>query len=107
MIHNSDVFVPGINHQLLWYSTLQWKFNQNSTIFIQENAFENVVCKMAAILSRGRWVNVFYVLVDGVLYPSAVVISAIYLFLFCKDAPWGTFAQVTDIHLTGHHGRTV
>ena len=36
---------------------LQWNFNQNSTIFIQENAFENVVCKMVAILSRGRWVN--------------------------------------------------
>ena len=26
-------------------------------IFIQENAFENVICKMSAILSQGRWVN--------------------------------------------------
>ena len=26
-------------------------------IFIQENAFEIVVCQVAAILSRGRWVN--------------------------------------------------
>ena len=25
--------------------------------FIPENAFENVMCEMAAILSRGRWVN--------------------------------------------------
>ena len=31
---------------------LQWNLNQNSYIFIQENAFENVVWKMAAILSR-------------------------------------------------------
>ena len=26
-------------------------------IFIQENAFENVVCNVAAILSRPQWVN--------------------------------------------------
>ena len=31
---------------------LQWNFNQNHNIFIQENAFENVVWKTAAILSR-------------------------------------------------------
>ena len=30
---------------------LQWNFNQNSTIFIQENTFENVVCKMVTICS--------------------------------------------------------
>ena len=29
--------------------------NQNSYIFIQENAFENVICKVASILS---WPNV-------------------------------------------------
>ena len=29
----------------------QWNLNQNSCIFIQENPFENVVWKMAAILS--------------------------------------------------------
>ena len=28
---------------------LQWNFNPNSNIFIQENAFENVVCEMASI----------------------------------------------------------
>ena len=31
---------------------LQWNSNRNSNIFIQENAFENVVSEMAAILSR-------------------------------------------------------
>ena len=31
---------------------LHWIFNRNSNIFIQENAFENVVCEMAFILSR-------------------------------------------------------
>ena len=31
---------------------VQWNLNPNSHIFIQENAFENIVCEMAAILSR-------------------------------------------------------
>ena len=29
----------------------------NSYIFIQENAFENIVCRMAAILSRPQYVK--------------------------------------------------
>ena len=36
---------------------LQWIFCRNSNIFIQENAFESVVCEKAAILSRPQWVN--------------------------------------------------
>ena len=36
---------------------LQWNFNQNSNIFIQENALENVICVMAFILSRPQCVN--------------------------------------------------
>ena len=31
--------------------------NQNTKLFIHANAFENIVCEMAAILSRGRCVN--------------------------------------------------
>ena len=31
---------------------LQWNLNRNSNIYIQENAFESVVCETAAILSR-------------------------------------------------------
>ena len=31
--------------------------NQNSYIFIQEEAFENVICKKVAILSRPQCVN--------------------------------------------------
>ena len=33
---------------------LQWNLNQNTKLFI---AFDNVVCEMAAILSREEWVN--------------------------------------------------
>ena len=36
---------------------LQWNLKQNSHIFSQENAFENIVCKMAAILSRPQCDN--------------------------------------------------
>ena len=36
---------------------LQWNFNRNSNIFIQENAFESVVCEMAAMLSRPQCVK--------------------------------------------------
>ena len=36
---------------------LQWTFIQNSNFVIHKNAFENVVCEMAAILSWVRWVN--------------------------------------------------
>ena len=36
---------------------LQWNFHRNSNIFIQENAFENLVRNMAAILSRPRCVK--------------------------------------------------
>ena len=35
----------------------QWNVNRNSYIFIQENPFENVVWKMAAILSRPQCVK--------------------------------------------------
>ena len=34
-----------------------WNFNRNSYIFIQENTFENVVRKMAAILSQPQCVS--------------------------------------------------
>ena len=35
----------------------QWNFYRNCNIFIQENAFESVVCEMAAMLSRPQCVN--------------------------------------------------
>ena len=40
----------------------QWHFNQNFKFFIEENAFENVVCKMAAIFARPQSVNMEYLM---------------------------------------------
>ena len=39
----------------------QWNLNRNSNIFIQENAFENIVWKMTAILSRPKCVKKIFV----------------------------------------------
>ena len=36
---------------------LQWNFYQNTKLFLHENVFQNIVCEMAAILSRGGWVK--------------------------------------------------
>ena len=36
---------------------LQWNFNRNSNIFIEENTFQNVVCEMSAILPRPQCVQ--------------------------------------------------
>ena len=36
---------------------IQWNFNQNPNIFIQEKAFENVVGEMASIFSCPQFVN--------------------------------------------------
>ena len=36
---------------------LQWSCNQNTKIFVHENASENIACEMAAILSKGKCVK--------------------------------------------------
>ena len=65
-IGSDNGLLPGRRHYLnqCWnivnwtlQNNLQWNFNRNSNIFIQENALENVVCEMASILSQSQWVN--------------------------------------------------
>ena len=38
-------------------NNVQWNFNRTCNIFIQENAYESVVCEMAAMLSRPQSVK--------------------------------------------------
>ena len=61
------IFVCGSSHCLnqCWVivnwtlmNKLQWNFNQNTKLFIHENASQNTVCEMVTILSKERWVNV-------------------------------------------------
>ena len=49
--HYMNIWLPLRN-------TPQRNFNWNSNIPIQENAFWNVACKMAAILSQPQYVNI-------------------------------------------------
>ena len=51
------------NADILLISTLgnklQWNFNQYTTAFIQENASENVICRIKAILPCPQSVNMW------------------------------------------------
>ena len=46
-----------IYHQFDTSNKPQWNFILTSKFFIEENAFENVVCKMLAMLFRPHWVK--------------------------------------------------
>ena len=45
---------PMLGYWQLEPQELQWQFDKNTQEFINENASENIVCKMVAISSRGR-----------------------------------------------------
>ena len=47
----------GYCHYWILMNNLQWNFNQYTKLFIHENASEDILCEVVAILSRGRWVN--------------------------------------------------
>ena len=53
----------------------QWNLKQNPYIFIQENAFNNVVCEMATILSRPQCVKCM----DGSSRSKVMIFLAIYV----------------------------
>ena len=68
IICSDNGLLPGRNQAIIWTSA--WIlligplvtnfgdiFNQKSIIFFQENAFENVFCKIALISSRSQYVN--------------------------------------------------
>ena len=68
IIGSDDGLLPGRRQAIIWTNDgillirtfrtqYQWHRKRNSYIFIQENAFQNVVRKMAAILSRPQCVK--------------------------------------------------
>ena len=68
IISSDNGLSPGRRQAIIWTNDgilligplgtkLQWNFNYNSNIFIHKNAFEDVVWKMAAILSQPQCVN--------------------------------------------------
>ena len=56
----SKLTIIGWDNRLALPNIFQWKFNQNTTIFIEENAFENVLCEIAYIMPRSQCVKDFY-----------------------------------------------
>ena len=63
IVGSGNGFSPGLNqcwNIINWTpgNKLQWNFNQNTKLFIHENASENIVCEMVTILCGGRLVNV-------------------------------------------------
>ena len=66
LIGSDNGLSPGRRQAIIWTNAeilligpikLQWNFDWNSNIFILENAFQNVVCEMASILSRPQCVK--------------------------------------------------
>ena len=51
---------------------LKWNYNQNTKFFIHENAFQDTVCEMAAILSRKRWLDALHGALMAVLVISLI-----------------------------------
>ena len=68
IIGSDNGLSPGRRQAIIWTNAgilligphgnrLQWNLNRNLCIFIQKNAFENVIWKLVAILSRPQCVN--------------------------------------------------
>ena len=56
-------------------NTLQWNLNQNTNFSFHKSAFENIVCEMAAILFRGRWIKCpFVTSVSRIMMPCRYII---------------------------------
>ena len=82
---------------------VQWNFNWNSNIFIQENVLENVVWKMSAILSRPQCVNVFSTCSVSAGHQREEVsdVQGVYLFI------WSTLTQRTSSDRHWKHKQVV
>ena len=68
IIGSDNGLSPGLRQAIIWTNDgillirplgkkLQWNFNRNPNIFIKKNAFEIVICEMAAIHSRPQCVK--------------------------------------------------
>ena len=81
----------------------QWNIKQNSYIFIQENAFENVVCEMASICPDHNTLR--YPIIIALLYALPYVTSPcngetqpFYTYMFCCYNDQITKAATSQAH---------
>ena len=76
------------------------KFEQNTTVFVHDNTFENVVCKMAAILSQTQGVNT----IPTNNYNTAAMICAHIQFV---HSLWCKYVRGMIRFMQRHHHRCV
>ena len=57
---NANILANGLPGK----KTSKWNLNQNAKLLFKENVFENIVCKMVAILFGAQWVMAF---IDGLM----------------------------------------
>ena len=78
-------------------SKLQWNFNQNYNIFIQEYAFESVVSETAAILPGAQCVNIDSIWLRfskfSPLQPFVIIVIDRCTFLAFNDHAYPTFTK--------------
>ena len=93
---------------------LQGNLHRNSYIFIQENPFENFVCKMAAIFSRPQCVKIIsvYWLVRWIIYIPVIrlyLINTAYTSFWLMFDFMKAFDKVTNMgtRYTAHAGLSV
>ena len=79
--------ITWINAILLLIRPLGTNFSeiQNTKLFIEGNAFENVVCEMAAISPWGRWVNIssekWHMLYQFIFTEFTIQLTNVYWFI--------------------------
>ena len=84
---------------------LQWNLNRNSYIFIQENAFENIVWKMASILPRPQCVKTCSFVVISVSVGGPAPSGTVTIKFGTLVSMWWTFEGINTMRLRqhGHH----
>ena len=70
--------------------------------FIHENAYENIVCGMAAILSRERWINFFVWILKRNYILQVTPTSSLCLQLWHPQQPFGLLHSPSSDSLPRH-----
>ena len=83
-------------------NNLHRKFKQNGNIFIHENAFENVICKMTAILFKHQWVNKWWYIVhwtQGNRHQKNLIFSSKKIYFLCLFWPYIKMQSTWDLSI--------
>ena len=82
------------HHQLEHYERTSMKMSKCKKIFIHENASENIVHEIAAILSRGRWVECYNIQTAWYYIPCNYLPSINWIFFLFEGLSMLTFASI-------------